>query len=142
MSANERQVGGKHYGKGFQHWDFVDAQNLDYFQGQITKYVCRWKDKNGVEDLEKAKHFLEKYIELESRKRNKSLAEITKEVVHGLKGRTPPSATLFGVEYSIEDKKLQEKYKAAYEKVFAGIPSPDDKINHPHPFGYDPNKEL
>ena len=63
-SANERQVGGQHYGlKEFQHWDMVSMFGLDYFQGQITKYVMRWNKKNGLQDLEKAKHFLEKYIE-------------------------------------------------------------------------------
>ena len=65
--ANERQVGAEHYGlKEFQHWDMVNEFNLDYFQGQITKYVMRWRDKNGLEDLKKAQHFLEKYIELNS----------------------------------------------------------------------------
>lgn len=63
-SANSRQVGGEHYQSPIQHWDFVAANGLDYFQGQITKYVCRWRYKNGVQDLEKARHFLEKYIEL------------------------------------------------------------------------------
>ena len=64
-NANDRQVGGQHYDKPIQHWDYVAANNLDYFAGQITKYVSRWKDKNGIQDLEKAKHFLEKYIEVE-----------------------------------------------------------------------------
>lgn len=67
--ANRRQIGGSHYGLGqFQHWDMVDLFHLDYFQGQITKYVVRWRDKNGIEDLEKAKHYLEKYIAIENRK--------------------------------------------------------------------------
>lgn len=62
--ANARQVGGTHYGeKPFQHWDVVAMFKLDYFQGNITKYVFRWRDKNGLEDLEKARHYLEKYIE-------------------------------------------------------------------------------
>lgn len=64
IPANERQVGGKHYHTAIQHWDYVHANQLDYFQGQITKYVTRWKRKNGLEDLRKAKHFLDKYIEL------------------------------------------------------------------------------
>ena len=64
LSSNNRQVGGKHYSSPMQHWDFVWANDLDYFQGQITKYVTRYKDKNGLQDLYKAKHFLEKYIEL------------------------------------------------------------------------------
>lgn len=70
MTANDRQVGGSHYKKegAVEHWDIVDQWGLDYFQGQITKYVMRWRDKNGLQDLEKARHFLEKYIELEAEK--------------------------------------------------------------------------
>lgn len=69
MIANERQVGGEHYKKkAIQHWDYAASNNFDYFQGQITKYVSRWKDKNGLQDLEKAMHFLEKYIEDEKAK--------------------------------------------------------------------------
>lgn len=66
MSANNEQVGGEHYRRHgtLQHWDVVNHFGLDYFQGQITKYVMRWKDKNGLQDLKKARHFLDKYIEL------------------------------------------------------------------------------
>lgn len=66
--ANNRQVGGDHYKARTsgeeEHWDRVNRLQLDYFQGQITKYVERWKLKNGIEDLRKAQHFLQKYIEL------------------------------------------------------------------------------
>lgn len=65
-SANDTQVGGQHYRTDIQHWDYVVANKLDYFQGQITKYVTRWKKKNGLDDLRKAQHFLEKYIEVET----------------------------------------------------------------------------
>ena len=64
MSANDKQVGGEHYKASIQHWDYVVANELDYFQAQITKYVTRWKKKNGMADLQKAQHFLEKYIEV------------------------------------------------------------------------------
>lgn len=64
MSANDRQVGGVHYASKIQHWDYVVANNLGYFEGQITKYVTRWRGKNGIEDLVKAKHFLDKLIEV------------------------------------------------------------------------------
>lgn len=67
--ANKTQVGGSHYHKAqIQHWDFAASQNFDYFQGQVTKYVTRWKEKNGLQDLEKAMHFLQKYIEVEKSK--------------------------------------------------------------------------
>lgn len=62
---NKIQIGGSHYKTGGEeHWDRVNRLDLDYFQGQITKYVERWKKKNGVQDLEKARHFLDKYLEL------------------------------------------------------------------------------
>lgn len=65
--ANDRQVGGAHYKQPegvVEHWDIVHQHHLDYFQGQITKYVMRWRSKGGINDLEKARHFLDKYIEL------------------------------------------------------------------------------
>ena len=62
--ANGKQIGGNHYNRlKIQVWDFVIANDLDYFQGSITKYVTRWKDKDGIKDLYKARHFLDKYIE-------------------------------------------------------------------------------
>lgn len=64
MSANKQQIGGSHYKSEIQHWDYVVANDLDYFQAQITKYVTRWKKKNGIQDLQKARHFLDKYIEI------------------------------------------------------------------------------
>jgi hypothetical protein len=40
--------------------------NLGYFEGNIVKYVSRWQDKGGVQDLQKAKHYLEKLLELQN----------------------------------------------------------------------------
>lgn len=69
------QVGGEHYKKcSIQPWDFVIANDLDYFQGSIIKYVTRWKDKGWIQDLHKAKHFLDKYIETMEEK-HKNLKE-------------------------------------------------------------------
>ena len=65
--ANQRQVGGAHYKiGGEEHWDRVwRLWGRGYFVGQITKYVERYPYKGGVQDLEKAQHFLQKLIELE-----------------------------------------------------------------------------
>ena len=58
MNANEVQVAGDHYkDKAIQPWDFI---------GNIVKYVSRWRDKGGIDDLRKARHYLDKLIELES----------------------------------------------------------------------------
>lgn len=66
MSANDKQVGGNHYAQGgeVQHWDFVTLNGLSYLVGCATKYVARWKKKNGMEDLTKALHYIEKLTEL------------------------------------------------------------------------------
>jgi hypothetical protein len=66
MDANDRQVGGTHYQKGYQHWDLVADFNLGYFPGQITKYITRHTRKNKRQDVEKALHFLDKWAEVTS----------------------------------------------------------------------------
>ncbi len=65
IRANAQQVGGAHYAvKAIQPWDFIIANNLGYLEGNVVKYVSRWKDKGGVEDLKKAQHYLQKLIEV------------------------------------------------------------------------------
>ena len=61
----DRQVGGSHY-KHFtiQPFEFISKNDLTFFQGNVIKYVCRYRFKNGVEDLEKIIH----YCELEKKK--------------------------------------------------------------------------
>lgn len=69
VNANATQVGGEHYkNRVIQPWDFIAANKLDFFQGSVVKYVVRFREKNGVEDLKKARHYLDKLIELESSK--------------------------------------------------------------------------
>lgn len=65
MSANDTQHGGTHYkDKPVQPWDFIAANGIGYFEGNAIKYLCRWKEKGGIEDLRKAKHYIEKLIEI------------------------------------------------------------------------------
>jgi hypothetical protein len=64
-TANDTQIGGDHYKeKSIQPWDFIAANQLGYFEGNIVKYVSRWQDKGGINDLKKARHYLDKLIEL------------------------------------------------------------------------------
>lgn len=64
-NANARQVGGSHYkGEGTQHWDMVAGAGLGYFPAQITRYLCRYRLKNGQQDMQKAIHYTEKMAEL------------------------------------------------------------------------------
>lgn len=64
QSARDIQVGGQHYkNKAMQPWDIIDAWGLDFYEGNVLKYLLRSKFKNGVEDLKKARHYLDKKIE-------------------------------------------------------------------------------
>lgn len=65
MSANDKQVDGTHYKLEIQPWDYITLNRLGYLEGNIIKYVTRHKEKNGVKDLEKAKHYIDKLIEVE-----------------------------------------------------------------------------
>jgi len=75
MMSKERVVHPEHYNKGVEMWDYAHSHNLDFFEGNIVKYVTRWKTKNGVEDLYKAKQYLDKLIEL-----NKKLWYLSKKI--------------------------------------------------------------
>ena len=43
-------------------WDYAYSQGLDFFEGNVIKYVTRWRHKNGIEDLYKAKQYLDRLI--------------------------------------------------------------------------------
>lgn len=64
MENKERVVHPQHYNNGIEVWDYVYSHQLDFFEGNIVKYVTRWKHKNGIEDLRKAKEYLDKLINL------------------------------------------------------------------------------
>jgi hypothetical protein len=68
MSANDHQVSGEHYKTPIQPWDYIAANKLNYFEGNIVKYVSRWRTKGGIDDLRKARHYLDKLIEMEADK--------------------------------------------------------------------------
>jgi hypothetical protein len=69
MSELDKQVGGNHYAKlAIQPVQYITENNLTYLQGNVIKYVTRYKDKNGLQDLQKAKHYIDMLIEMEDKK--------------------------------------------------------------------------
>lgn len=66
LSSLSSQVGGSHY-KEFkiQPVEFCFINKIPYLEATAIKYLCRWRKKGGVQDLEKAKHFIDLLIELE-----------------------------------------------------------------------------
>ena len=61
---DEDNINPNHYKQGnIEVIDFILDQDMDYLTASITKYICRWRFKNGIEDLKKARWFLDKLIE-------------------------------------------------------------------------------
>ena len=64
MSAYKKQVGGSYYLKmKIQPSEFINKNNLPFAEGNAIKYICRHQDKGEINDLQKAKHYIEMIIE-------------------------------------------------------------------------------
>jgi hypothetical protein len=64
MKSYKKQVGGSHYKKyKIQPVEFIIKNNIGFVEGNIIKYILRFKEKGGVQDLEKAKHYIELLID-------------------------------------------------------------------------------
>ena len=64
IKASETQIGGNHYSEmSIQPTEFIHKNGLSFIQGNVIKYVCRYKSKGGIEDLNKAKHYIDLLIE-------------------------------------------------------------------------------
>ena len=73
QNATDKQVGGNHYKDlPIQPIEYIHANAMGYMEGNVVKYISRWRKKNGMADLEKAKHYIELLIELENRRAGKT----------------------------------------------------------------------
>jgi hypothetical protein len=84
MSALNEQVSGSHYkDKVIQPVEYIYMNNIGYMEGNVIKYISRWEDKGGINDLLKAKHYIELLIELQTKKKEmdgqKDIAEFFQE---------------------------------------------------------------
>ena len=66
---SKKQIGGSHY-KSFviEPWTFVQENNLNPFQANVIRYTCRYKNKGGIQDLEKIIHYCEMEIDFMKKK--------------------------------------------------------------------------
>lgn len=73
MSALETQIGGKHYvSMDVQPVEFILKNGIGFCEGNVIKYVSRWQSKGGLEDLRKARHYIDLLIAHETEKANES----------------------------------------------------------------------
>jgi hypothetical protein len=64
MKSFKKQVGGNHYKKyKIQPVEFIIKNNIGFVEGNVIKYILRFKDKGGIADLKKAKHYIELLID-------------------------------------------------------------------------------
>jgi len=64
MKAKDYQVAGNHYDTGgIQPIEYIQANGLNFCEGNVVKYVTRWKHKGGIDDLRKAAHYLQFLVE-------------------------------------------------------------------------------
>lgn len=64
--VTEKQIGGNHYQKmAIQPTEFIHKNNLSFLQGNVIKYISRYKQKNGLQDLQKAKHYIDLIMQFE-----------------------------------------------------------------------------
>jgi len=97
MSALETQVGGDHYKKmPIQPMEYSMANKLDACQHTIVKYVTRFREKGGIQDLEKARHVIDMLIEFES-KREPVAANDNGDWIEWNDTGNPPEGKLFDV---------------------------------------------
>lgn len=69
MSALKEQVAGSHYKEmAIQPVEFIHKNGIGYMEGNVIKYLVRWRSKNGLEDLKKARHYLDLLIEMEEKR--------------------------------------------------------------------------
>lgn len=71
QAATNKQVGGSHYQLPIQPIEYILANGLGYCEANVVKYVSRWRNKGGVQDLKKAIHYLEMLIEQEEKDASK-----------------------------------------------------------------------
>ena len=115
--ANEKQVAGTHYKGAIQPWDVVNDWGLGYLDGTALKYIARWRKKNGLEDIKKAIHFLEKLVEHEQETKQQEFLQASKLVGQAYSN--------FGTDFDTENLryKTRERWKGLLD-------SPDGHVAH------------
>lgn len=82
MNPTDKQIGGTHYKTAIQPVEYIYANNLNFFEGNVIKYITRHRNKGGKADLEKAIHYIEMLMEFEYKEEQNK--EVEPFIVDGL----------------------------------------------------------
>jgi hypothetical protein len=81
MRPLEQQIGGSHYKKlAIQPIEYIHGNGIGYMEGNAIKYLTRWRDKGGVQDLEKARHYIDLLIDMETNGLEKLMPHDDKQI--------------------------------------------------------------
>jgi hypothetical protein len=148
MTANEKQVGGSHYKNttDMQHWDFIELYGLGYLEGYSTKYLVRWRQKGGLQDLQKAEHIVIKLLELHEKYGRTNRSPIINEEACRAWCETQKMKVEDQVAFTCicawrKNVDLRSAILLIRELQREATARPIDKTGQNHPFGFDPNEE-
>lgn len=117
MSALDTQVGGDHYKKlKIQPVEYMHANGIPFIEGCIIKYASRWRDKGGIADLEKIKHFAQLLIDLELKAQEPEVAEQPSHIISDIWKDAPVDAT----HYTHENEYNHSAYWKQADGLFVG----------------------
>ena len=143
-TANERQIGGDHYRSEYQHWDFIEDNGIGYLEGCATKYATRWRSKDGLKDLEKALHYVDKLMEKHLNNHrlprgNASVAELNRFCSANSLSQVERSVVVGLCSWACIDD--LRGARGAINHLIAQckkeLPHGEDTTGQSHPFGYD-----
>jgi hypothetical protein len=148
-TENENQVGGRHYQSEFMHWDLIELSGIGYLEGIATKYLVRIGRKGeGVQDLQKAKHCVNKLIELSMEGVRSPRGDVDPHVMQEFcevnKIESPLMRTCLSVLCSRWTVGKLHHVVSVIDLMIESWPSQQrhiDKTGQEHPFGYDASEE-
>ena len=93
MNVYKKQIGGSHYkNMKIQPAEFINQNNLLFAEGNAIKYICRHKHKGEMQDLEKAKHYIDMIIERDYGPKDSDMIPMTEEEEYRNAGITKEEA--------------------------------------------------
>lgn len=141
-SANDHQVGGEHYKSNYQHWDFVSETGMNYLLANATKYISRFHKKNGIQDLKKAMHYVDKAIEVFKKE---SLERYEKAEKFAATLPSPMQQALIRCSVRVSDPNISLLLvmKRDLDQLLFVLDKPhEDNTGQEHPFGFDKENDT